>query len=230
MKPLKFASWNIQKCVGLDFRRDPERTARVIASLDADVVALQEVDKRFGDRPAALSSHVIERLTDLRPVEIARNEVSIGWHGNAILVRPAVEVRRVVHIDLPGLNPRGAVMAELTARDHGWRVVACHLGLTRRVRHIQLAAILKEVEDQPAMPTVILGDMNEWSKARGLEALHGFEVIMPGNSFHARRPVAALDRIAIGPDVEAKASGVLRTTLTRIASDHLPIWADLKIA
>lgn len=227
MKPPIFASWNIQKCVGLDFRRDPERTARVIAGLDADIVALQEVDKRFGDRPAALTTEIVDRLTDLRPVEIARNEVSIGWHGNAILVSPKVEVKRVEHIDLPGLEPRGAVMAEVTRDGRGWRVVACHLGLMRRYRHMQLATILKAVEARPPMATVILGDMNEWSRARGLEALHGFDVIAPGNSFHARRPVAPLDRIAIGPGIEAGERGVLRNTLTRIASDHLPIWARL---
>lgn len=230
MKPLNFATWNIQKCVGLDFRRDPERTARVIASLEADVVALQEVDKRFGDRPAALTSEIVSRLTDLRPVEIARNEVSIGWHGNAILVRPEIEVARVVHIDLPGLEPRGAVMAELSHGKSKWRVVACHLGLMRRFRHRQLATIIGAVERDPGMPTVIMGDMNEWSRGRGLEALHGFEVIVPGNSFHARRPVAPLDRIAISQGVEARERGVLRSTLTRVASDHLPVWARLKQA
>lgn len=227
MKPVKFATWNIQKCVGLDFRRDPERTARVIDGLGADVVALQEVDKRFGARPAALSTEIVTRMTDLRPVEIARNEVSIGWHGNAILVRDSVEVSRVVHIDLPALDPRGAVMTELTTGEQSWRVVACHLGLLRRHRRAQLSAILKVVEARPRVPTVIMGDMNEWSRARGLEALHGFNVISPGNSFHSRRPVAPLDRVAIGPSITCVNSGVVKTHMTRIASDHLPIWADL---
>ena len=228
MGPSIFATWNVQKCVGLDFRRDPERCARVIATLKADVVALQEVDKRLGPRPAALTHGVVERLTHLRPVEIAVNDVSIGWHGNAILVSDAIEVSRVVHIDLPGLEPRGAVMADLHKGDEDWRVVACHLGLLRRDRRRQFAKILSVVEERPRLATVIMGDMNEWSRKKGLEALHDFDVVMPGNSFHSRRPIAPLDRIAIGPGVTAGERGVLKTTATRVASDHLPVWVRLE--
>ena len=45
---LRLASYNIQKAVGLDFRRDPGRILEVINGLGADIVALQEVDKRPG--------------------------------------------------------------------------------------------------------------------------------------------------------------------------------------
>ena len=66
--PLKIASWNIRKCVGLDRRRDPVRVAGVIAGLEADAVALQEADHRLGRRPAALTPEVIEGETGLVPV------------------------------------------------------------------------------------------------------------------------------------------------------------------
>ena len=63
---LKLATWNIRKCVGLDRRRDPHRVAGVIAGLEADVVALQEADKRLGVRPCSLvASEIVERETDL---------------------------------------------------------------------------------------------------------------------------------------------------------------------
>src|SRR4051812_26782166 len=38
------ASYNIHKCVGTDGRFDPERISRVVAEIDADVIALQEAD------------------------------------------------------------------------------------------------------------------------------------------------------------------------------------------
>ena len=51
---LRFASYNIHKAVGLDGRRDPERILTVLKEVDADVIALQEADRRFGRREGKL--------------------------------------------------------------------------------------------------------------------------------------------------------------------------------
>ena len=40
------ASYNMRKAIGLDRRRDPQRVLDVLHQIDADVVALQEADKR----------------------------------------------------------------------------------------------------------------------------------------------------------------------------------------
>ena len=48
VRTLTAASYNIHQAVGSDGRRDPGRIARVIDSLDADLVALQEVDSTPG--------------------------------------------------------------------------------------------------------------------------------------------------------------------------------------
>ena len=56
-----FASYNIHKCVGVDRRFDPGRVAAVIAEVGADVIALQEADRRFGDRAGLLDLAAIER-------------------------------------------------------------------------------------------------------------------------------------------------------------------------
>ena len=84
---LRVASYNIRKARGLDQRRNPTRILAVINHLGADVVALQEADRRFGDRPSALCRGLIERETDFQVADLAPNEVSLGWHGNAILIR-----------------------------------------------------------------------------------------------------------------------------------------------
>lgn len=222
---LRIASYNIRKTRGLDQRRDPVRIVSVINSLDADVVALQEADRRLGERPAALSQELIEAETDFRVVPLAANETSLGWHGNAILVRGTVEARSVSRIDLPGLEPRGAVRVDL---DSGLTVVATHLGLLRRWRRLQLATITKAIGD--ASHAVIAGDFNEWRMDRGLEPLSDdFDVLAPGQSFHASRPVAALDRFAHSRKIKVYQAGVDQSRLARRASDHLPIWADLVV-
>ncbi|WP_212523973.1 endonuclease/exonuclease/phosphatase family protein [Actibacterium sp. MT2.3-13A] len=227
---LRAASYNIRKCVGLDWRRRPDRVIEVIAALRADIVALQEADKRLGARPAALCGAALARQTGLVPVAVADNDVSLGWHGNAILVRRGIEVERVTRLDLPGLEPRGAVIADLRRGGQPLRVVAAHLGLLRRHRQRQLGTIADRLAGLAPRPTMIMGDFNEWSDTAGLEPLQpAFTVHAPGRSYHAARRLAPLDRIATCPAFELRGAGMEEGPQAARASDHLPIWADLSL-
>ena len=81
------------------------------------------------------------------------------------------------------------------------------------------------------MPTVLMGDTNEWRAAGGCLGEFGdnYCVAPTGNSFHARRPVAALDRILVHRDLRIEAAGVHLSGESRKASDHLPVWARLAL-
>lgn len=229
MNDFRVATWNIRKCVGLDRRRDPHRVARVISGLDADIVALQEADKRLGQRPAALTADLIASETNLRVADAGGHDASIGWHGNAFLLRPGLEVEERHLLHLPGIEPRGALIFDISGKGTRLRVVGVHLGLLRMSRRAQLAAIRSRLDSLTPIPTLILGDFNEWSPDAGLEPLVGFDVHSPGLSFHAARPVAALDRIALDASTELRDAGVVQTRDTRKASDHLPVWASVRI-
>ncbi|MEN8887630.1 MAG: endonuclease/exonuclease/phosphatase family protein [Celeribacter marinus] len=221
---MRLASYNLRKCRGTDGVRAPARVLDVINGLGADVVALQEADMRLGARPAALPARMIETHTDFVALPVATSPVSLGWHGNAILVRKDRIAHATHRINLPGLEPRGAVAVDLD----GLRVVGVHLGLLRASRQKQLHAIRAHLATLDARPTVILGDFNEWSRTSGLDPLRdAFDVIAPGHSFHAARPMAALDRIAVPYGLDLRDAGVVETAITRRASDHLPIWADV---
>lgn len=224
---LRIASYNIRKCIGLDQRRRPERTAQVIAELNADIVVLQEADRRLGNRPSTLSTATLAR-TGLTPVPVATNKVSLGWHGNAILMRKNICAQDLHRLDLPGLEPRGAIIANLEHGGQPLRLVATHLGLTRHHRQKQLHEIRTALERMAPRPTLILGDFNEWSAHKGMDPLaDGFSVHAPGRSFHAARPVARLDRIALCANWQLHESGVHESSLSARASDHLPIWAEI---
>lgn len=228
---IRLASYNLHKCKGTDRRRDPGRVVDVLNALDADVVALQEVDHRLGARRQALPRAMVERDTDHDALDLALSPVSLGWHGQTLLVRNSLRVLDLARIDLPGLEPRGAVMAEIeTATGQALRVIGVHLGLMRRYRLMQMHALRKVLAGRPEMPTAILGDFNEWSAGRGMEPLSdAFTIHAPGRSFHASRPVAALDRVALDRRIELRDAGVSETPLARLASDHLPIWADVAL-
>jgi endonuclease/exonuclease/phosphatase family metal-dependent hydrolase len=224
---IRIASYNIRKALGTDRRRDPERTLRVINTLRADVVVLQEADMRLGPRPAALPADLINARTGLTPVSVP-GAVSIGWHGNAVLLRADATVESVDHLDLPGIEPRGAMVVDATVCGRPLRIIAAHLGLARPSRRAQLTALFDHLNDRPARPTMIAGDLNEWSQRVGLGRLaRHFTIHAPGKSFHARLPMAALDRIALDDTLLLQDAGVVETKEARRASDHLPIWVDV---
>ncbi len=228
---IRLASYNMRKAVGLDFRREPSRTLDVIASLDADVVALQEADKRFGERVSAIDIDAVTERTGLRPLSLGGNDVSLGWHGNAVLVRPDITIENIHLITLPGLEPRGAVKVDLEYAGRSLVIVATHLGLTRGSRRKQCQTIQDTLDIHAVSHSVIMGDFNEWRKVGGLSTLtKQHSLVSPGRSFHASRPIAALDRFAIGDAVDLLDAGVKEDQRTKIASDHLPIWADIRVA
>ncbi|WP_127903348.1 endonuclease/exonuclease/phosphatase family protein [Solirhodobacter olei] len=228
---LRVASWNIRKCLGIDRRRDPDRTLRVITATGADIVALQESDRRLGPRPAALPASLISAASEYRALPLGQSEVSLGWHGNAILVRPSLELVGVHKLDLPSFEPRGAVAADLRRNGTELRIVGVHLGLRGTDRLRQLGRLVDWLDRQPRMPTLILGDFNEWSPDAPLEPLRaGYRVLAPGPSYHARLRLAPLDRIAHSPGVSVRATGLMDHGDAARASDHLPIWADVSFA
>lgn len=227
---IRLVSYNVRKAVGLDWRRNPHRILDVLAALDPDVAVLQEADRRLGPRPAAIPRRLIEQQTDLYAADLAVNDVSLGWHGNAILLRRGLEVAGLDRIELPGLEPRGAVMARVRSAEDELIVVGVHLGLVRTWRRRQLATIRQHLTEEEAARSVLVGDFNEWSPDAGLEPLgDDYDVVSPGKTFHSSRPSAALDKFAHGRRVSLLAAGVDTSVRARRSSDHLPIWLEMRL-
>lgn len=224
---IRVASYNMRKSIGTDRRRNPERTIDVLNEMDADIVALQEVDRRFGERNCALPAHLLEEHSPYRPVHLPHRTGGIGWHGNAILVRRDVEVAACEALHIPALEPRGAVLAEVRVHGVALRIVGMHLDLSGLWRRRQSRAILHRVDQGADLPTIMMGDLNEWTVAGGClrDFGHHFAFAPTGRSFHARRPVAALDRIMFR-GLALSNCGVHGSAKARKASDHLPIWAE----
>jgi endonuclease/exonuclease/phosphatase family metal-dependent hydrolase len=222
---------------------------QVLQEIDADIVALQEADKRVGGRGSTVPHELIDSHGMYKPVHLGvrhkrtlervrkhtdrllkLNTRNIGWHGNAILVKQHVGVLDCAALELPTLEPRGAVIAELLIHERPLRVVGMHLDLSGLWRRRQLRSILDAIARRPhKMPTVLMGDTNEWRTAAGCLNDLGpqFRIAPTGPSFHARHPVAPLDRIIVHKDLNIEAAGVHMSHTARRASDHLPIWARL---
>ncbi|PKP92300.1 MAG: endonuclease [Alphaproteobacteria bacterium HGW-Alphaproteobacteria-16] len=228
---LKVASYNMRKSIGTDRRRRPERTLEVLREIDADVVTLQECDRRFGARQGVISPHMLDEHSPWKAVQFGVRTGSMGWHGNAILVRKDAQILDCEVIHLPALEPRGAVMADLRINGELLRVVGMHLDLSGLWRRRQAHAILTHVDTcAQKMPVVMMGDLNDWSAQSGClrDLGRDFCFAETGRSFHARRPVARLDRIMVSTGLSVAECGVHDSAAARTASDHLPVWASIR--
>ncbi len=230
--PVLVASYNIQKGVGADLQRRPHRTLAVLREMGADIMVLQEADRRFGARQSALPIDEI-RAHGWRPVPFETRPGSIGWHGNAVLVSDRVTVTGHATLPIPALEPRGAVLADLDVDGVMLRVIGMHLDLSGFRRRHQAQAILAHLVRHPGDPPVLaMGDLNEW-RATAAAIADFSSVLTPvktGPSFHSRLPVAGLDRIFISPGIAVTGSGVHHSPLASVASDHLPVWARLELS
>jgi len=228
MVEISVATWNVHRCTGRDGRHDPARTLAVLRELDADVIALQELQWRPED-----ALHLLDDFaghlgyTPLAGPTLLKQD---GHYGNAVLTR--LGVMRVERIDLsvPGREPRGALDIFLDGRIGVLRVVATHLGLAPWERRVQMKRLLGRL-DRGGNPVVLMGDLNEWFLwGRPLRWLRRHFGRTPApRTFPARFPVFSLDRIWVEPRRMLLEAGVHDSPGARIASDHLPVRAVLQL-
>lgn len=237
---MRVATYNIHGCVGLDRRRKPERIAEVIAGLEADVIGLQEVEGRRSRSKVDQAQHLALRL-GLNLIEGPLLLEGKGGYGNALLTpHKVLAVERRV-FERPGSQTRGLIDAMLDVSALGpafafgpLRVIVTHLEVRdHRIRSTQMRELKELIDDGPPGPTLLMGDLNEWWHRRlALRALdRSVHFLHSPATFPARLPLLRLDRIAVrglkSTDHDNRAHRV-ENRLTRVASDHLPLMAELE--
>ncbi len=228
MPTVRIVSYNVHRAIGRDRRCDPQRILGVLREIDADVVALQEVEG--GDTGADMLAWLGAKtgFTAIAGTTLIRHD---GRFGNGLLTRLPVHSTTLCDLSWRGREPRGAIAADLEVGGDPLRVVATHLGLRPAERRDQVQRLIKLFTDAPRDRAVLLGDLNEWFLwGRPLRRLHRYFKHTPHvATFPARMPFLALDRVWAHPRSILKRIGVHATPLARIASDHLPLVATLEV-
>ncbi len=217
---LTLATYNIHRCVGTDGRYDPARIAAVLRELDADVMALQEVDA-----PGQHGLELLHRLAEevkLTPIAGPTLLERKGHRGNAILTRCAPEEVRLIDLSQPRREPRGAIDLDIMCDGQRLQVIAAHLGLKPAERRAQVEHLLTHFGTKHC---VLMGDLNEWflwgKPLRWIKAIFGHTPAL--RTFPSPFPVFALDRIWVRPAATVMHMEVHKSALSLKASDHLPL-------
>jgi endonuclease/exonuclease/phosphatase family metal-dependent hydrolase len=241
----RIVTYNVHRCVGNDRRLDVARVADVLAALEPDIVALQELDVgRARTNHVDQAGEIAERL-DMACHFHAAVRVETELYGDAILTAyPEKLVQRGPlpgHPRLPQLEPRGALWLEVDIEGRPVQVINTHLGLVPREQQVQAKFLAgPSWIDHPrcAGPKILLGDFNATSAslvyrtltARLEPARRLAPRRQPTSTFPSQLPVLRIDHLFVSPEIVVQDVFAPFEPLTRVASDHLPLVMDFAVA
>ncbi len=238
-KEFRVMTYNTHSCAGLDGRISPRRIARVIGSHRPDIVALQELDLGRRRSRAEDQAALIAKELGLHAAFVPTVTRGEEHYGHALLSYWPIEVikrGRLPH-DVKGWwqEPRSALWARVQVAGRPVNVITTHLGLGWRERILQMRALLGDDwigAIPPGEPVLLCGDFNLVPASPPyILAMKQLRDVQQGRrrlrTFSSTRPLIRIDHIFMSAHFDVQHVEVPRTELTRVASDHLPLLADL---
>jgi endonuclease/exonuclease/phosphatase family metal-dependent hydrolase len=240
---LRILTYNVHRCLGIDGQLSPARIAEVIASCEADIVALQELDvKRARTRGVDQAQAIAEELCmhlHFHPAIRVMEEL----YGDAILTHRPSKLIKAGPLPSWGsktfVEPRGALWASVNFNGTDFQIINTHLGLRGPERLRQVDALLGlEWLGAPAArePIIVAGDFNAIPRSRVYRRLTSHlndaqstlasPRLQP--TYPARAPFLRIDHVFVSRKVEVLKAETIKTRLARVASDHLPLAVDFR--
>lgn len=242
-RTLRVMTYNVHSCVGLDGVHSVERIARVIARENPDVVALQELDVNRHRTGSQDQAELIARFLEMDYQFHPSIHLEEEKYGDAILSRHPLTLVRAA--ELPGVpgqvrEPRGALWVTVDIGGVPLQIINTHLGLSLRERHLQVEELLSNrwlAHPDCVGPVILCGDFNAMASSMLYRQLCNrlndvqtrAQGHRPRGTYYSRVPAARIDHIFINSAIDVAAVSVPRTRMTLMASDHLPLIADLAI-
>jgi len=234
-RTVRVATYNVHRCRGLDGRTLPARVAEVIRAIDPDLIALQEV---IGAGPSS-AGHAEElgALLGMGWVMAPVRHLRGCLFGNVVLSRHPIVHHTHYDLSWKTCEPRGCQRVDVAFGDDRLHIYNVHLGTAFLERRHQAERLGTIVHDRRVgVPKVVLGDFNEWTKGLVTEILtERLQSIDLRRHLRRRRtypgvfPMLHLDHIYYEGTVEVAKLELPRTRFSLMASDHLPLVADLRV-
>ena len=226
-RQLNLASWNIHMAVGREGKRNLLRTAQVILQMQAEVIGLQEVDNHVEGDGDDLKK--LQALTGMEVIAGPTMQRETGDYGNALLTRlPVMKIERY-DISVKRWEPRGLLIVHLDWNGERLQVAVTHLGLFPGERRRQVNQLLGYLAKKDRTPLVLMGDFNEWLPwGRPLRWLHRhFDYSPSPATFPTGWPMLRMDHILVNSPHRIIDRTVYKSSLSIMASDHLPLMGIL---
>jgi len=232
-------TYNIHVGVGMDKKLDLQRIADVIKHEKPDIVGLQEVDRGVKRTEGKDEIAELAKMTEMHFAFAHNLDYQGGQYGVAILSRyPIASVDHRKYENKRVAERRGMLRVELNVGGRVLNFVTTHLDYqfddSRLFETEQLLSFLADVKG----PMIVTGDFNDEPKGSSYKLMSGrFEDAWIGGrakddglSYPSDKPVKRIDyiftRAAKGTErVKTKRAWIVNT----LASDHLPVVADLEI-
>jgi endonuclease/exonuclease/phosphatase family metal-dependent hydrolase len=239
---LRVMTYNIHSCVGLDGKLAPSRIARIIRGFDPDIVALQEVDLKRARSKGEDQAARLARELAMHVAFCCTADRSWERYGHALLTRSPAKViaSGLFSGDQQLAEPRGAMLAQLEIAGRAVYVANTHFGLKSADRAGQAETLLgpEWLGRIPAdSPQILCGDFNMTPGSRPYDVMtqrfKDAQVVatirQSGSTFPAPIPVTRLDFVFVSENIIVERVAAVRSSQTRVASDHLPLVADLQL-
>jgi len=240
----RIVTYNVHRCVGNDRRLDVARVAAVLAAIDPDIVALQELDVGRRRTGHADQAHEIARRLEMTHHFHAAMKVEEEQYGDAILTRYPERLVKVGplpgHPRMPRLEPRGALWVEVEIDGRPVQIINTHLGLVPREQQFQATHLAGPAwlgHADCAWPAILLGDFNATASSvvyrtltsRLQPARRLAKRKLPTSTFPSPLPVLRIDHLFVSPGIDVHEVSAPFDPLTRVASDHLPLVMDFDL-
>ena len=232
---LRVVTYNIHRCRGMDGYTEPARIAKILKNLKPDVIALQEVvgaSHRGKGQEEEIAAY-LSMSAVLAPTRTFRSHL----YGNAVLSNLPMSNHLVCDLTQEGREPRLCQRIDILIDGRPVHVYNVHLGTSaseRRKQALKLASFI--AEPVTGRPKIVLGDFNEWKKgvvtkllSERFMSLDLTSCLRWGRTYPGIIPLLHLDHIYYDRAIDIVDVKVSRRLSILLASDHIPILAELKI-
>jgi len=228
---IKVASYNIRRAIGIDGKKDLKQVQQVLNEIDADVLALQEVEMVPGVVGVSRQAHALAGLLKMNYAFGPVHRLKFGSVGNAILSKYPI-VKDIKHILPDPRDERGCLQTEIDAGGIHFSIFNMHLGLNQVSRYRHLKYIILPIMQASSIPTILAGDMNATPAMREMRMLSEYlhdtfqhNSGLHGNTYPSDAPRVRIDYIFTDDKSRCSSFRIIKSE----ASDHLPVTATIKI-